>query len=39
LTTPEGNSNDMKLKGRATYGLKNGMYTKPETRNYGNNKA
>ncbi len=39
LATNSENNNDRKLKGRSAFGLKNGMYTKPETRSYGNEKA
>jgi len=39
LATHSENNNDRKLKGRSAFGLKNGMYTKPETRSYGNEKA
>jgi len=39
LATHAENNKDRNLKGRSATGLKNGMYTKPETRSYGNSKA
>jgi len=39
LATHAENNRDRKLKNRSAFGLRNGMYTKPETRSYGNSKA
>jgi len=39
LTTYEGNNKDRQLKNRSAFGKRNGMYTKPETRSFGNEKA
>ena len=39
LTTHSGNNKDRNFKNRSATGLRNGMYTKPETRSYGNSKA
>lgn len=39
LGTPDDNNKDRAKKGRSAFGIRNGMYSKPDTRSFGNDHA